>query len=85
MSRKGQDTSSTGEACGSRHRLQLDFSPQAFERLQRIKALAEASTNAKLVRDALRLYEWFLDQRRDGWQIQLVKGDVVKGVVFPIL
>lgn len=60
--------------------MQLDFSPEAFDRLQEIKNLADARTNAEVVRNAIRLYEWFLRQKREHFKVQLVKGDKVKEV-----
>lgn len=63
-----------------RQRVQLDFSPAAFERLAQIKKLADAKTNAEVVRNALRLYEWFLQQKRDDYKLQLVKNDHVKEI-----
>ncbi len=63
-----------------RHRLQLDFSPEAYKRLLQLRAEAEATTNAEIVRNALRLYEWFLSQRRQNFRVQLVKDDLVKEV-----
>ena len=64
----------------SRHRLQLDFSPEAFRRLQEIRARADAKTNAEVIRNALRLYEWFLEQKRSGFRIQLVQDNLIKEV-----
>ncbi|MFA5413673.1 MAG: hypothetical protein WC348_03995 [Patescibacteria group bacterium] len=63
-----------------RTRVQLDFSPEAHERLLRIRKLAEARTNAEVVRNALRLYDWFMTQRQDGFRVQLLKDDAVKEV-----
>jgi len=63
-----------------RQRVQLDFTPEAFERLWEIKEMAEAKTNAEVVRNALRLYEWFLKQRRENYKFQLVKDNKVKEV-----
>jgi hypothetical protein len=68
-----------------KHRVQLDFAPQAFERLQEIKRLAELTSNAEAVRNALRLYEWFLRQvKLEGYDIQLARrgSDVVKEIEF---
>jgi hypothetical protein len=45
-----------------RKRVQLDFTPAAYERLRRIRVAAEAQTNAEVVRDALRLYEWLIEE-----------------------
>jgi hypothetical protein len=61
-----------------RQRVQLDFSPEAYSRLSALRSKAEARTNAELVRNALRLYEWFLQQK--GKKIHVVDGDNVKEV-----
>jgi len=63
-----------------RQRVQLEFTPEAIERLRQIKALANASTNAEVVKNALRVYEWFLNQRNNHYKLQLVKDDQVKEV-----
>ena len=63
-----------------RHRLQIDFSPEAYERLMRIRERSEAATNAEVVRNALRLYDWFLDQRTRNSRLQMVEGDTVKEI-----
>ncbi|KKN31047.1 hypothetical protein LCGC14_0827970 [marine sediment metagenome] len=64
----------------SRHRLQLDFSSEAYARLLEIRTKADASSNAEIVRNALRLYEWFLEQRESNSKIHVITGDVVKEV-----
>jgi hypothetical protein len=69
----------TGNDTG-RQRVQLEFTPEALERLRQIRTLAEASSNAEVVRNALRVYEWFLRQRADEYKFQLVKNDQVKEV-----
>ena len=63
-----------------RHRLQLDFSVDAFERLMRIRRRSEAATNAEVVRNALRLYDWFLEQRHRGASFQVVENGTVKEI-----
>ena len=63
-----------------RQRVQLDFTPEALERFREIKEMVEAKTNAEVVRNALRLYEWFLKQRRENYTFQLVKDNKVKEV-----
>lgn len=67
-------------AATQRQRVQLDFSPEAFDRLQEIKAMADAKTNSEVVRNAIRLYDWFLRQSREDYKFQLVKDDTVKEV-----
>ena len=63
-----------------RQRVQLEFTPEAFSRLRQIRDLANASTNAEVVRNALRVYEWFLTQRAEEYKLQLVKDNQVKEV-----
>ena len=63
-----------------RHRLQLDFSPEAYSRLLELRRKSEARTNAEVVRNALRLYDWFLEQRNNNFRIQLVNDDLLKEV-----
>jgi hypothetical protein len=54
-----------------RHRLQFEFSPDAYARLQEVRQKANASSYAQLVRDAISTYEWLLDKRREGYRIEL--------------
>jgi hypothetical protein len=63
-----------------RQRLQLDFSSEAFERLAHIRELAGARNNAEVVRNALRVFEWFLEQKRANHKIQVVTDSSVKEV-----
>jgi hypothetical protein len=60
--------------------LQLDFTEEAYNRLNAIREMSGAKTNAEVVRNALRLYEWFLEQIRAGYTIQIVKDDKVREV-----
>jgi hypothetical protein len=63
-----------------RHRVQFDFSPEAYERLTQIKGKSESRTNAEVVRNALRLYDWFLDLKRRKADLQIVENGIVKEV-----
>lgn len=45
----------------TKERLQFDFTLEALERLDRMKEQTQASTRAEVVRNALRLYEWFIN------------------------
>ena len=80
MATDTRNANNSTKAVDKRHRLQLDFSPEAFERLLRIKEMSDASTNAEVVRNALRLYDWFLDQKDKGRRLQLLEGKTVKEV-----
>jgi IS1 family transposase len=71
------------ERRGESKRIQFEFSPDAIERLERMKKFADKSSYAELVRDSLRVYEWFLQQDKAGYEIGLVKDDaLVKTVKF---
>lgn len=45
-----------------KERVQFDFTPEALERLDTIKEQTGAATRAEVVRNALRLYEWFVNE-----------------------
>lgn len=68
-----------GEGQG-RRRVQIDFSPAAYARLDSIRERSDAQSNAETVRNALRLYDWFLRQREEGYEVRLVKGDEERAV-----
>ena len=68
------------EEVRGRLRLQLDFSPQEHERLQEIRKKADGKTTAEVVRNALRIYEWYLDAKARGARFRVVEGDVTKEV-----
>jgi hypothetical protein len=48
-----------------KERVQLDFSPEALERLDLIKENIGASTRAETIRQALRLFDWFVRETED--------------------
>jgi hypothetical protein len=43
----------------TKQRIQFDFTPEALRRLDELKEQVEASTKAEVIRNALKLYEWF--------------------------
>lgn len=47
-------------------RVTLDLSPQFFERLEKLEALADAGTKANLIRQALQTYEFLVSRALDG-------------------
>lgn len=49
-----------------RKRLQLEFSPEAFEWLRAIVQKSGTDSNVKTVKNALRFYEWYLDKKSEG-------------------
>jgi hypothetical protein len=71
---------SEGRDGPGRRRVQIDFSPAAYARLDSIRERSEAQSNAETVRNALRLYDWFLKQHDEGYEVRLVKGDEERAV-----
>lgn len=59
-------------------RLQFEFSANAFRQLQETKTKTDAASYAETVRDALRLYEWYLAQKEAGYEIGLLKDGELK-------
>jgi hypothetical protein len=47
-------------------RVQMDLSPNSFERLKRIKGLTEAGSYTEVMKDALRLYEFIVQKDTEG-------------------
>jgi hypothetical protein len=65
----------------SRRQLKIDFSVEAYKKVAELKERAELATDADLIRNALRLYDWYLQQvKTDNHRIQLVKDGVIKEV-----
>lgn len=72
--RKGKNTVTTAIPSG-RVRVQLDFSAQAFEKLQELKELTDARSNAEVIRKALEIYAWFARKKRENFTFQVSKDD----------
>lgn len=51
-----------GTKTNTKQRVQFDFSQEALKRLETMQERLEASTKAEVVRNALKLYEWFTTQ-----------------------
>jgi hypothetical protein len=61
-------------------RLQLEFSPEAYERLMELKRQTGARTSAEVIRKSLHVLDWLLSKTQDDFKLQLVKGDLVREV-----
>lgn len=46
----------------TKRRVQLDFGPQAMERLERLVEITEASSYAEVIRNAVQLYAGIIDE-----------------------
>jgi hypothetical protein len=52
-----------------------------ISRLNRLRRDTNSSNYAELIRNALRVYEWFIDAQHKGYEIGLVKDDKLEKVV----
>lgn len=55
----------------TRLRVQLDFSEDAFNRLEEIRKAKDVATKAEVIRDAIRIYEWLVEQSKAGRIIEI--------------
>lgn len=72
------DESAATPKDGKRFRVALDFSFNAYSRLKAIREKARVKTNAELIRNALRLMEWYLEKQAAGYSLGLVKDGKLK-------
>jgi hypothetical protein len=49
----------------------MELSQNSFDRLNRLKEMAEASSYTEVMKDALRLYEYILQKDAEGAQFQV--------------
>lgn len=70
-----------------KQRVQFDFSPEALKRLEDLKEHTDASTKAEVVRNALKLYEWFVTQIDPEFVIEVKnkEGEVVFRIPAKVL
>jgi metal-responsive CopG/Arc/MetJ family transcriptional regulator len=63
-----------------KYRIQFDLSAEALQSLDEIKEKAKAGTRAETVRNALRLYAWYLSKKAEGYQLLLRKDKDLKEI-----
>ncbi len=47
-------------------RVPVDLTPESVDRLDRLKAMVDGGSRSQVIRQALALYQWFVDQDRAG-------------------
>lgn len=52
-----------------KRRVALDLSERGHEQLIALKVATDAPTTSAVLRDALRLYQWAVDQQREGFTV----------------
>lgn len=60
---------------GTKRRLQLDFTEEAYDELKTIKAIAGAMTFSAVIRDALGCYKYIASQVVNGGKILVERKD----------
>jgi hypothetical protein len=65
-------------------RVQMELSPASFDRLNRLKEKVEASTYTEVMKDALRLYEYFVQKDTEGssFLVKSKSGEVAEVKIF---
>lgn len=59
----------------ARRRVQIDFLPDAHERLLDLIKETGASSSTEVIRNALRLYEFFINHKKNNSKILIEKED----------
>lgn len=65
-------------------RVQLDLPPQSLSRLQALKEVTESSSYAEVIKNALRMYEYFVSESEKGktFYIRDTSGNLSEVVLF---
>ena len=61
----------------TKQRVQFDFTPEALKRLEMLMEHVDASTRAEVLRNALRLYEWFATKVEPEYVVEVKNGEGV--------
>ena len=65
-----------------RKKIVIDLSPEAYKCLQTLRQRSEATSNAGVIKNALRFYDYLMEQKQLGGTIQIVTKKGVKDVEF---
>jgi hypothetical protein len=68
-----------------KYRIQLDFTPEAFRELERLKGDVGVSSRADTVRYGMRVLRWVINSLRSGGQIMVDRNGVRSEIEFPFL
>lgn len=55
----------------TKERVQLDFTPEALQKLEEIQKAVGATTRAEVIRNAIRLYSWFITETTPNSKIKI--------------
>jgi len=63
-------------------RLTVDFSKEGYGRLEQLAEIVDARSKADVIRDALRVYEYFAKKSKQGAGFCVVEEDEHKSIVL---
>ena len=61
------------EPSPKRPRVQLDFTPAAYERIKELTQLSRTHSIPDMFRDALKLFDWYQTKKQEGYRLALQK------------
>jgi predicted CopG family antitoxin len=64
------------------HRVQIDFSEEAYNQLLKLKEDDGTETVSSLIRNALGLYDWYLLEKKQGAEFLVRKNGEVEKISF---
>lgn len=56
-----------------KERVQIDFTPEALQRLDELKDKSGATTRTEAIRNALRFYAWFINETTDNSIVKIIE------------
>ncbi len=65
-----------------RYLVEIDFTEKAYGHFKNILKRSKLKTNVALIRNALRLFEWYLDQKEQGNKIRIIRNNETIEVEF---
>ncbi len=70
-----------------KQRVQFDFSSEALQRLEHLKDIMDATTKAEVIRNALKVYEWFATQVDPNYIIEVKdqEGNIIYRIPAKVL
>ncbi len=66
-------------------RVQFDFAPESIEELENLQFALRLKTKANVIRYAMQVLQWMVDQARSGNSVLVEKNDRLQEVLFPFL
>ncbi len=62
--------------------LQLVFTPEGAQKVEELRDRSGSPSDVEVVRKALKLHEWLLDQLEAGYKVNLVKENTIREIDF---